>query len=168
MFTLHDFTAMAHTRQDVIHNAQYKQAEQKNINAIRPPHLIPRRSNQNLNRTYLRKIAVTQCPHMESIFARRKIIVSHPVHTRLGAEPLVAQFLNLILIGYLLRIVILQRGEDDTERIIVMSQLEHIRIRHRRIDNGMPSRTRIFPHRLVEDKEVRNPDLGVFQHTPYG
>ena len=168
MFALHDFTAMAHTRQDVIHNAQYKQAEQKNINAIRPPHLIPRRSNQNLNRTYLRKIAVTQCPHMESIFARRKIIVSRPVHTRLGAEPLVAQFLNLILIGYLLRIVILQRGEDDTERIIVMSQLEHIRIRHRRIDNGMPSRTRIFPHRLVEDKEVRNPDLGVFQHTPYG
>ena len=95
---------------------------------------------------------------MESIFARRKIIVSHPVHTRLGAEPLVTQFFNLVL----------QRGEDDTERIIVMSQLEHIRIRHRRIDNGMPSRTRIFPHRLVEDKEVRNPDLGVFQHTPYG
>ena len=110
---------------------------------------------------------MTQRPHMESIFAGQKIIIRHPVHPRLSAKPLVTQFFNLILIGYLFRIVVLQRREHNAERIIIMSQLEHIRIRHRCINNGMSSRTCILPYRLVKDREIRNPDLGIFQHALY-
>ena len=46
MFALHDFTAMAHTRQDIIHNTQYKQAEQERINgaASRQINTVPAKS----------------------------------------------------------------------------------------------------------------------------
>ena len=100
-----------------------------------------------------------QSTHRESIFAGRQVVISHQIYPRFGRQPLRSQFLNLILVSYLFRIIILQSGKDNTKRIVIISQLKAFRILNTPLNNRSTTRFGIFAYRLIEYKEVSDADL---------